>query len=51
MLYDRPDVFIRRWTSAIWAAIEAVDVPMGMRQKSAVHSAGVARRLAFAIAI
>lgn len=43
MLYDKPDVFIRRCTSAIWAEIEAVGVPMGMRQKSAVHFGGVLR--------
>ena len=41
MLYDRPDVFISRCTSAIWPETEAVEVPMGMRQKSAVHFGGV----------
>ena len=41
MLYERPDVFISLCTSAIWAETEAVGVPMGMRQKSAVHFGGV----------
>ena len=35
--------FINLWTSAICADTEAVGVPSGMRQKSAVHLAGVAR--------
>jgi hypothetical protein len=43
MLYDKPDLFIKRCTSAIWAETEAVGVPMGMRQKSAVHFGGVLR--------
>ena len=41
MLYERPEVFINLCTSAIWAETEAVDVPMGIRQKSAVHFCGV----------
>jgi hypothetical protein len=41
ILYDSPDVFISRCTSAICAETEAVGVPMGMRQKSAVHFGGV----------
>jgi hypothetical protein len=41
MLYERPEVFISLCTSAIWAETEAVGVPMGIRQKSAVHLGGV----------
>jgi hypothetical protein len=43
ILYFNPLFFIRRWTSAISAETEAVGVPIGMRQKSAVHFGGVAR--------
>lgn len=39
--YLTPLAFSRRWTSAISADTEADGVPMGMRQKSAVHLGGV----------
>lgn len=41
--YFKPLFFSRRWTSAISAETEAVGVPSGMRQKSAVQEGGVAR--------
>jgi hypothetical protein len=44
-LYFRPPFFIKRWTSAICFETEAVGVPIGMRQKSAVHFGGVARSM------
>ena len=41
MVYLRDDCFRRRWTSAICEETEAVGVPKGMRQKSAVAFGGV----------
>ena len=41
MLYFKPLLFNNRWTSAICTDTEAVGVPSGMRQKSAVHFGGV----------
>ena len=43
ILYFNPDCFMRRWTSAICAETEAVGVPIGIKQKSAVHFGGVER--------
>ena len=43
MLYFSPLSLSRRWTSAICCDTEAVGVPRGMRQKSAVHLGGVSR--------
>ena len=37
------DFFNNRWTSAISLDTEAVGVPMGIRQKSAMQAAGVLR--------
>jgi hypothetical protein len=42
MLYFRPLAFIKRCTSAICAETDAVGVPNGIKQKSAVHFGGVA---------
>lgn len=39
----RPDFWSRRWTAATSFETEAVGVPRGMRQKSAVHAGGVER--------
>ena len=47
MLYFNPLFFSSRWTSAICADTEAVGVPSGMRQKSAVHFGGVPRLIVF----
>lgn len=41
MLNSNPLLLSRRWTSAIWADTLAVEVPIGMRQKSAMHFGGV----------
>ena len=41
MLYLTPLFFINRWTSAICFDTLAVGVPIGIRQKSAVHFGGV----------
>jgi hypothetical protein len=41
--YLTPDTFNNFCTSAISADTDAVGVPIGMRQKSAVHFGGVAR--------
>jgi hypothetical protein len=43
MLYFTPERFSRRWTAATSLETEAVGVPMGMRQKSAVQEEGVGR--------
>lgn len=43
MLYFNPDFFISLCTSAICADTDAVGVPMGIKQKSAVALAGVER--------
>jgi hypothetical protein len=37
----KPDFFSNLWTSAISVETEAVGVPIGMRQKSAMQAAGV----------
>jgi hypothetical protein len=41
ILYLSPLCFKSLWTSAICCETDAVGVPRGMRQKSAVHLAGV----------
>lgn len=42
-MYFNPDLFNSLCTSATSLDTEAVGVPSGMRQKSAVHDAGVER--------
>lgn len=43
MLYLSPDFLSSLWTSAICADTDAVGVPSGIKQKSAVALGGVAR--------
>jgi hypothetical protein len=43
MLYFTPERLSKRWTAAISLETDAVGVPMGMRQKSAVQEEGVGR--------
>jgi hypothetical protein len=43
MLYLIPDFFSNLCTAATSFDTEAVGVPMGMRQKSAVHAEGVGK--------
>jgi hypothetical protein len=43
MEYSRPDCLSKRWTCATSPETDAVGVPRGIRQKSAMHAGGVGR--------